>query len=71
MSKNEKGRFEDVLKIRKSDAVLRRKMRILKQSHSANNLKGGFLTFFLLQKIEKIEGGPFDDIKKFTEKISQ
>ena len=45
----------------------KRKMRILKQSHSAEKLERGnalgFLNFNLLQNIKKLEAGPFGDKK--------
>ena len=42
-------------------------------SHSA--VKGGtfvdLITYILLQNIQKLEGGPFEDIKKFQKKVAQ
>ena len=48
-------------------------MRILKLSHYAKNLKKGPFRLFNFQfvpKYQKIEGGPFGDIRNFSEKVS-
>ena len=44
----------------------KRKMRILKQSHSAEKAERGDL-----QNFKKLEGGPFGDKKIFEKKVAQ
>ena len=49
-------------------------MRIFNSLIVAKNVKGGPLGFFNIHsgaKHQKIEGGPFEDFKKFRKKVSQ
>ena len=66
--------FGDILKNSKFFEILgKRKMRILKQSHSAEKLERGDLLGFLklvcCKISKKLKGGPFDDKK--IEKVAQ
>ena len=73
----EGGPFETLIykkKFLKKVLEKKRKIRTLKQSHSAEKLERGdllgFSKFSLLQNIKKREGRPFGD-KKISKKVAQ